>query len=58
MEVWGQLGDEQKIVNAIVRRIHCEIREAVNLVLDDVFVKRMAQKIGLRRKFVLVAFAS
>lgn len=34
-EVWGQEGDEQRIVKAIVHRIHCEIREAVTWVIEN-----------------------
>lgn len=47
-EVWGQEGDEQRIVKAIVRRIHCEIREAVTSVIEDDI--RDAQEFNQSRK--------
>lgn len=34
VEAWAQPGEEQRVVNAIVQRVRCEIREAVNFVLD------------------------
>lgn len=34
VEAWAQPGEEQRVVNAIVQRVRCEIREAVNIVLD------------------------
>jgi hypothetical protein len=34
VEAWAQPGEEQRVVNAIVQRVRCEIREAVNGVLD------------------------